>query len=56
MDTIIGGQCSIGFTLLQTIVGAVFGSLTFVLNMLVLGFLYRRYQSYIAKKQHGISE
>lgn len=46
MLPITTNQCSLTFTLLQTLFGGFIGSFSFFVNMIVIGFFYRKYQEY----------
>ena len=46
-------QCSLGFSLLQSVIGGTFGSLGFIANLLVLKWLFARYQSYQQSKSEA---
>ena len=39
-------QCSVWFTVFQSLVGGLLGSLGFIINMLVVGGIYKAYQKY----------
>lgn len=45
-------QCSIGFTIMQSIVGGLFGSIGFIINILAVRGAMQWYYNYKTKKQN----